>query len=284
MKTLKNIGLWILVVFFALLAIAYIPSLSCVFALLTVALTIPITNWQRFLGKYIKGKLKVIITIILVCLTIFTAPSVETDDSPTTDSATLSTAPTSTPTTTPTTAPTTTPTTAPTTPPTTEPPTEPSTTTPTKAPTTTPTTETTTKPAHSHKFKDATCTSPQTCSCGETKGNANGHSWKAATCKAPKTCTECGTTSGKKASHKYIDGKCTYCGKASATTTPTKKPTTPTASGDPDGDDASGKTVYRTPTGSKYHLDPDCGGKNSTKTTLSKAKKAGLTACKKCAK
>jgi len=46
--------------------------------------------------------------------------------------------------------------------------------------------------------------------------------------------------------------------------------------------DTSG-TVYVTPTGKKYHLDPDCGGKNSTATTLNKAKANGKTACKKCA-
>ena len=41
--------------------------------------------------------------------------------------------------------------------------------------------------------------------------------------------------------------------------------------------------VYRTPTGKRYHFDPDCGGKNSYSTTLQKAKSAGLTPCKKCA-
>lgn len=41
-----------------------------------------------------------------------------------------------------------------------------------------------------------------------------------------------------------------------------------------------GKYYYRTPTGKRYHLDPDCGGKNSTKTTNI----SGLTPCAKCAK
>ena len=43
----------------------------------------------------------------------------------------------------------------------------------------------------------------------------------------------------------------------------------------------TGPTVYTTPTGKKYHLDPDCGGKNSRPTT--KDKVAGLTPCQKCA-
>ena len=37
---------------------------------------------------------------------------------------------------------------------------------------------------------------------------------------------------------------------------------------------------YRTPTGKRYHLDPNCGGKNSYKTTNI----SGLTPCAKCAK
>ena len=36
---------------------------------------------------------------------------------------------------------------------------------------------------------------------------------------------------------------------------------------------------YRTPTGKRYHLDPNCGGKNSYRTT----NLSGLTPCKKCA-
>lgn len=45
----------------------------------------------------------------------------------------------------------------------------------------------------------------------------------------------------------------------------------------------NGSTVYRTPSGKRYHLDPDCGGKNSSATTLDSAKASGLTPCQKCA-
>ena len=41
--------------------------------------------------------------------------------------------------------------------------------------------------------------------------------------------------------------------------------------------------VYRTPTGSRYHLDSACGGKNSYGVFLADAVNAGLTPCKKCA-
>lgn len=44
-----------------------------------------------------------------------------------------------------------------------------------------------------------------------------------------------------------------------------------------------GTAIYRTPTGKRYHLDAECGGKNSYETTLAEATASGLTPCKKCA-
>ncbi len=44
-----------------------------------------------------------------------------------------------------------------------------------------------------------------------------------------------------------------------------------------------GAGVYRTPSGKKYHLDPECGGKNSFKVLRTAAEAAGLTPCAKCA-
>lgn len=41
--------------------------------------------------------------------------------------------------------------------------------------------------------------------------------------------------------------------------------------------------VYSTPTGKRYHYDAQCGGKNSSETTLELAKSLGLMPCKKCA-
>lgn len=41
--------------------------------------------------------------------------------------------------------------------------------------------------------------------------------------------------------------------------------------------------IYRTPSGSKYHTDKECGGKNSYEITLEEALAAGLTPCGKCA-
>lgn len=48
--------------------------------------------------------------------------------------------------------------------------------------------------------------------------------------------------------------------------------------------EVSSKTgIYRTPSGKRYHLDPECGGKNSYEVTLEAALGAGLTPCQKCA-
>ncbi len=134
----------------------------------------------------------------------------------------------------------------------------------TTVPITEPTTATT-EPKHTHKFAAATCTKPQTCTCGETKGKAAGHDWKAATCKVPKTCKECGTTSGKTAGHKFSNGKCKTCGKA-----------------DPDYNKV---TMVWIPTngGRKYHTRSGCSNmKNPKQVTVSKAESSGYTPCKRC--
>ena len=47
--------------------------------------------------------------------------------------------------------------------------------------------------------------------------------------------------------------------------------------------ESDGVTVYTTPSGKCYHLDPDCGGKNSRPTTLTKAQSSGYRPCEKCA-
>lgn len=42
--------------------------------------------------------------------------------------------------------------------------------------------------------------------------------------------------------------------------------------------------VYRTPSGKRYHSNPDCGGRNSYGTSIEDAQNAGLTPCQKCVK
>ena len=150
-------------------------------------------------------------------------------------------------------------------------------TTPTNETTTTPTTESstpptiepttapTTEPPHTHNFNAATCTTPKTCSCGTTQGEANGHNWKDATCSDPKTCTVCGTTSGLTAGHNFSNGKCTTCGKA-----------------DPD---YNHETMVWIPTngGTKYHTHAGCSNmEDPEQVTQSEAESRGFTPCKRC--
>lgn len=71
---------------------------------------------------------------------------------------------------------------------------------------------------------------------------------------------------------------------SSTSQTTSSKPSTSSSSSQSNSNNSQGKAVYRTPSGKRYHFDPDCGGKNSYSTTLSAAKSAGLTPCAKCAK
>lgn len=48
--------------------------------------------------------------------------------------------------------------------------------------------------------------------------------------------------------------------------------------------DSLSSTVYRTPSGKKFHLSEKCGGANSYSTTLDEALTAKLDPCGKCAK
>ena len=73
------------------------------------------------------------------------------------------------------------------------------------------TSEAVTAQIHTHSFISATCTSPKTCSCGVTEGDANGHNWKDATCTSPKICAVCGERSGTAIKHSYSSGKCISC-------------------------------------------------------------------------
>ena len=286
----KNIILWIIVGFLALIALSSIPSLACIIAALVALLIVPIEQWQSILHKFIKGKIKAIVIVVLTVLMLITFPTNETANEshtpatvattnvvaesttevPTQAPAETTTAPTTEPTTAPTTEPTTVPTTEPTTAPTTEPTTAPTTeptaaptaeptaapttdptTAPTTEPTTAPTTEPTTEPPHIHDFSPATCTKPKTCVCGATEGDANGHNWKDATYSAPKTCTACGITEG---SPKDVPNKENYHGHVYT------------------GGEKS----------TKYHYEADCAKKNSHEITWDEVERRGLGPCGTC--
>ena len=44
-----------------------------------------------------------------------------------------------------------------------------------------------------------------------------------------------------------------------------------------------GEMVYRTPTGKRYHYNPECAGVNRIESTVDESTSLGLTPCKKCA-
>ncbi len=64
---------------------------------------------------------------------------------------------------------------------------------------------------HTHSFSAATCTEAKKCSCGATEGKALGHKWDEATCKVPKTCSFCKKTEGNKVNHIVSGTTCKWC-------------------------------------------------------------------------
>ena len=75
-----------------------------------------------------------------------------------------------------------------------------------------------------HRWDDATCTKPKTCSiCGKTEGEALGHRWMDATCTEPQICSVCKETKGKALGHKadtwstIKEATCTEAGEKEAT-------------------------------------------------------------------
>ncbi len=66
-------------------------------------------------------------------------------------------------------------------------------------------------PDHIHSFAPADCTTPETCSCGETRGTARGHNPSKASCVSRSRCYTCGETLEPALGHDYVDGFCTRC-------------------------------------------------------------------------
>lgn len=88
----------------------------------------------------------------------------------------------------------------------------------------------------SHKWEEATCTEPKTCTkCGKTEGEALGHTWTDATCTEDSVCTVCGEKGSGALGHTIGDWevqteatktsageqvkKCTLCGEVLETKT-----------------------------------------------------------------
>ncbi|MBQ3203303.1 MAG: hypothetical protein IJN04_00140 [Clostridia bacterium] len=91
MKIMKKVLLWVAVVFLGVIALASLPHFSAVLGLLTIALLMPIEQWQTLIKKWIKGKLKPILALVLAVATLCTFPmteSSETEETPVSGSTT----------------------------------------------------------------------------------------------------------------------------------------------------------------------------------------------------
>ncbi len=77
---------------------------------------------------------------------------------------------------------------------------------------------------HIHKYNDATCNQPKTCSCGETSGESLGHDYADADCTTPRICKRCGARAGQSLGHAYTGTPsctepqtCSRCGQSGGT-------------------------------------------------------------------
>lgn len=256
MRTVKQIVLWIVVAIFVMIAFESALSVSCISAIVIAALIIPIAGWQQFLKKYIRVRIKTIVIVALIILTVVTFPGLDAEANAvvldsvdhTSADATEFTPKAVIPTTAKTTSDTLTTHSA-----TVKSTTTRQATTSAAAPTTaaTPIVTTATQETHTHTFVPATCTDPATCACGVTLGEAPGHRWIDATDTSPKQCAVCGATEGAP-----LDN--------------------------PNNENYHGHVYTGGASSKKYHYEERCAGKNSHEITWDEVSERGLTPCGKC--
>lgn len=144
-----------------------------------------------------------------------------------------------------------------------------------------------------HKYKDATCTEPKTCTvCGKKDGNALGHDFQTADCTKPTTCSRCGQTGTDALGHNFADATCTEpktCTRCEATEgealghdyeeATCEKPATCKRCGETKGEKAEHKyeEVSSTMTGENKSITYKCSVCGDTKTEDSKEEAAPLT-------
>ncbi len=119
---------------------------------------------------------------------------------------------------------------------------------------------------HEHTFAPADCTTPQTCVCGATRGEAVGHSWLDATCSSPKTCLACEEIEGEPLQHDFVNGTCTHCNAY-------------------DPESAVDSPIVWISKDGKYHGNRTCGfapDEEPVKSTLAKARHNGHHPCSRC--
>ena len=74
-ELLRTIFYWLFVLVFVLAAGFYLPHIAGFFALITVALLLPIRRWQRLVEKVIRGNAKIVVTIAMMVFTFGIAPA-----------------------------------------------------------------------------------------------------------------------------------------------------------------------------------------------------------------
>lgn len=196
LNVFKKIALWLAVAAIGIITLSCIAvnSWAWVFGLLAIATVLPIDPWQRLLKKILKKPFKIIAAIafilamfIVLFLTVESSPPESTPTSATTSAAThASTVYTQTNSVL-----------------------KPSESTASTSSTTvalTATTEATA--AEKTEFEEST-TSVRTTAEPTT---IHRHSFKNATCTSPKTCSLCGATRGSATGHSFSSGVCQYCG------------------------------------------------------------------------
>lgn len=81
MKTIKTILLWCVTAFFALSALAFFPSLSCIFLLVTALLFAPIKKIKALIHKLLPRKwLRIVVAAVLIVACIATVPTSKTEE------------------------------------------------------------------------------------------------------------------------------------------------------------------------------------------------------------
>lgn len=77
---IKKILLWVLTVFLAIIALAYLPHISGIIAFAAAIIVAPVAKWQNKISQYIKGKPKTIAVTAMALLSLLTAPATDTPE------------------------------------------------------------------------------------------------------------------------------------------------------------------------------------------------------------
>lgn len=270
MKNIKNILLWFAVAFFLIMAIGG-GGVSSVFALIPVALLLPIKRWQDIISKFLNNKIKIIAVALSFVLMVGFLPKADTtvgenDNTEVTETLLQENEASSLKDT------------------------ENKTTTRNKSETASSTEEITKEEKTTEKVtdvtkesitKESTTKEPTTKVANTTTTNNNNketttkvvsntttvhmHSFIDATCVSPKVCSECGVTEGVARGHSYSSGSCVYCGVSDPNYVYSEMVWIPTKGG------------------TKYHIKSTCSGmENPEYVTKSEAISRGFGPCGKC--